>query len=125
MLGRLAKALNRSWERRGGGVFDGRYHSRALKSPRQVRNAIVYVLHNGKKHGCHRGGLDPFTSGGTFDGWSNLPIRFGEKDLRLAALPRTWLLSIGWRRHGLVRPGDAPARRRPSSRRRHFEPSAA
>jgi hypothetical protein len=22
--------------------------------------------------------------------------------------PRTWLLSIGWRRHGLVDPGEVP-----------------
>ncbi|HEU4420409.1 MAG TPA: hypothetical protein VFT55_15845, partial [Planctomycetota bacterium] len=46
---RIAKALNRLWRRRGT-VFADRYHDRILKTPREVRNALCYVLGNGKKH---------------------------------------------------------------------------
>ena len=46
---RLARGLNKLWGRWGRVVKD-RYHDRALKTPREVRNALVYVLHNVKKH---------------------------------------------------------------------------
>ena len=46
---RIAKALNKLWHHRGT-VFADRYHDRILKTPREVRNALVYVLANGKKH---------------------------------------------------------------------------
>jgi REP element-mobilizing transposase RayT len=46
---RLARQLNRSLERRGT-VFADRYHHRALTTPRQVRNALAYVLCNARKH---------------------------------------------------------------------------
>ncbi len=45
---RLARVVNRA---RGlpGQVWGDRYHSRALKTPREVRNAIVYVLMNASR----------------------------------------------------------------------------
>ncbi|MFN7669924.1 MAG: transposase, partial [Planctomycetota bacterium] len=43
LLIRLARGLNKLWGRKGK-VFADRYHDRALKSPREVRNALVYVL---------------------------------------------------------------------------------
>ena len=46
---RAARAINRALDRTGG-VWGDRYHTRALKTPREVRNAIVYVLMNVKKH---------------------------------------------------------------------------
>ena len=46
---RLAKAVNRRLGR-AGRVFTDRYHCRALRTPREVRNALVYVLLNGRKH---------------------------------------------------------------------------
>ena len=47
---RLARGLNRRLKRRGR-VFKERYHGRVLATPRQVRNALAYVLSNGRKHG--------------------------------------------------------------------------
>src|SRR5204863_6356859 len=42
---RIARALNRLWYR-SGSALDDHYHARALKTPREVRNALVYVLQN-------------------------------------------------------------------------------
>jgi len=47
---RVAKGLNKLWARRGK-VFADHYHDRILRTPREVRNALCYVLHNAKKHG--------------------------------------------------------------------------
>src|SRR5687768_2740624 len=41
---RVARALNRLWHRTGK-VFADRYHDHVLRSPREVRNAIAYVMH--------------------------------------------------------------------------------
>src|SRR6185369_3488108 len=46
---RVAKAINRVLGRRGR-VWGDRYHARALATPREVRNALVYVLANWRKH---------------------------------------------------------------------------
>src|SRR5207249_5379538 len=46
---RIAKAVNRVLGRRGR-VWGDRYHARALRTPREVRNALVYVLQNWRKH---------------------------------------------------------------------------
>ncbi|MFY9344421.1 MAG: hypothetical protein WAT39_18150, partial [Planctomycetota bacterium] len=46
---RIARALNKLWARKGK-VFADRYHGRVLTSPREVRNALVYVLGNARKH---------------------------------------------------------------------------
>ena len=71
---RTAKALNKLWSRRGG-VFADRYHDRILKTPREARNALVYVLANGKKHATEGRevtvpqAIDTFTSAPWFDGF--------------------------------------------------------
>src|SRR5262245_45496999 len=46
---RIARALNKLWRRKGK-VFADRYHDRVLTSPREVRNAIVYVMGNARHH---------------------------------------------------------------------------
>jgi REP element-mobilizing transposase RayT len=46
---RVARAVNRVFWRRGPVLAD-RYHLRVLRSPRQVRNALAYVLLNARKH---------------------------------------------------------------------------
>lgn len=102
---RFAKALNRLWTRKGK-VFADRYHERILRTPREVRNALVYVLKNHARHGIGMSGHDPFASGKWFDGWRDAPDVAG-----IAAhvsRARTWLLRIGWRRWGLVRLAEAP-----------------
>ncbi len=114
ITGKLNQLLSRE-----GSVFDGRYHMQMLKNPRSVRNALAYVLCNGRKHGEHlsvtgsRDGawIDPFSSAYYFDGWR------GRSDGRLGqpppgpspvAPPETWLLSEGWRRAGLISPTEIP-----------------
>jgi REP element-mobilizing transposase RayT len=110
---RAALALNRSLGRRGR-VWGDRYHARELRTPREVRSAIAYVLLNRQKHDARAaGGADPCSSGAWFDGWSRRP----QPPLGPApvATPRTWLASVGWRRAGLIgldeRPGVRPRRR--------------
>jgi REP element-mobilizing transposase RayT len=100
---RLARGLNRMWRRRGS-VFDDRFHSRQLRTPREVRNALNYVLHNAVKHGVALPGEpDPFTSARWFDGWRvAIGHAFPSENPLQAA--RTWLLRIGWRRWGLLDP---------------------
>lgn len=96
---RLARRLNRAW-RRLGTVFDDRYHVHPLRTPREVRNALAYVLQNARKHGIHvAGGFDPCSSARWFDGWRS-GARLFEFPSPLPAA-RTWLLNIGWRRWGL------------------------
>jgi REP element-mobilizing transposase RayT len=109
LLVRVARALNRMWGRRGS-VFSDRYHARALKTPREVRAALVYVLHNARHHGLRILGFDPYSSGPWFDGWSRRSDRHRTRSNRVLALAsgfpgakaRSWLLLLGWRLHGLI-----------------------
>src|SRR5262245_11614977 len=68
---RVAKALNRYWRRRVGSVFAERYFSRALKSAKEIRRALAYVLNNARKHGTWFSDKrpDPFSSGPWYLGW--------------------------------------------------------
>ncbi len=101
---RMAKALNKLWSR-SGSVFFGRYHAELLKTPRQVRNALRYVLENARKHAVRLapGELDPCSSAVLFDGWSHTPRECSGLSLPdLVVRARSWLLNIGWRRRGLL-----------------------
>jgi REP element-mobilizing transposase RayT len=99
---RMAKKLNALMGRRGK-VFVDRFHDRVLCTPRQVRNALAYVLCNARKHGralSQRGWRDPFSTAALFEGWAQVaPERDEETALSMRA-PRSWLLRIGWRRAG-------------------------
>jgi REP element-mobilizing transposase RayT len=103
---RLARRTNALLEIRGG-FWGDRFHSRELTSPRAVRNAMVYVLMNAKKHGIRCDGLDPLSSALWFhDGFTpRLEPRAEPPPVRDA---RTWLCSVGWRRHGLLRVDERP-----------------
>jgi hypothetical protein len=106
---RLAKAVNRILGRRGR-VWGDRYHSRLLRTPREVRHALVYVLQNWRKHLRGVRGLDPRSSALWFTGWrSRSGIPAAPSPVRA---PRTWLAAIGWRRHGLIDVDETPASRR-------------
>jgi hypothetical protein len=110
LLVRIARGLNRLWQR-SGSVFADRYDARALRSPREVRNALAYVLNNSKKHGCHLAGRDPYTFGRAFDGWKGGSPLDSPHSGTLPVLPaRSWLLAHGWRRHGLIDPAEIPGR---------------
>ena len=102
---RTARAINRLLRRRGR-VWDGRYHSHMLRKPREVRNALVYVLNNWKKHLHGVGGFDPRSSAAWFMGWKGRPPVPIEASPTLA--PRTWLGRIGWRLRGLIDPHETP-----------------
>jgi putative transposase len=114
---RIARRLNALLARRGT-VFPERYRERPLKTPREVRNALVYVLMNAHKHNVALNGLDPHSSATTFDAWRDVSIvaRASPVGSHLAEMgPSTWLLARGWRNHGLIgsweRPGSGtPAR---------------
>ena len=110
LLVRLARALNKLW-RRVGSFFWDRYHARALVTPREVRNVLVYVLNNARHHGLRIVGVDEFTSGPWFDGWSQ---RVASTTRALpGALARSWLLRVGWRRYGSIGACEAPRRAPP------------
>src|SRR6478735_10115181 len=69
LMVRIARRVNRALRRRGRFWAD-RWHGRDLEAPRQVRNALVYVLQNHKKHaGC--AALDPLSSAESFDGFAS------------------------------------------------------
>lgn len=106
---RLARRLNARLRRRGS-VFSDRYHARALRTPLEVRRALLYVLQNHQHHaGAARApALDPLSSAPYFDGFSDrTPAPFGRG--APVADPSTWLLRVGWRRHGLLRRDENPS----------------
>jgi putative transposase len=95
----FAKRLNMMLRRRGK-VWSDRWHSRELGSPREVRNALVYVFRNVAKHGTTMVGqdvVDVISSAIRFTGWT-APLSFTFDDgLRWPDTPpRTWLLESGW-----------------------------
>jgi hypothetical protein len=110
---RLARSVNRVYGRKGPALF-GRYHLRILNTPREVRNALAYVLLNARRHWKQRKGvvppvvLDVASSGAWFDGWKRSPPIAEPTAPRPVAHARTWLLREGWRDHGLVDPSEVP-----------------
>src|SRR5262245_4679232 len=115
LLIRIAKRLNRLWQRRGK-VFASRYHDRILKTPRETRNALRYVLQNARKHAAEGrevavpAAIDTFTSAPWFDGFREaFTVRGLEAIVRPVTDARTWMLTTGWRRHGLLSVHELPA----------------
>jgi REP element-mobilizing transposase RayT len=107
---RIARGLNRAWNRSGRVLVD-RFHSRVLRTPHEVRYALAYVVNNARKHDVSIATLDPFSSAAAFDGWR--AAREVRAFARRAPAPpvvtaRSWLLTVGWRRHGLVGWSETP-----------------
>jgi hypothetical protein len=102
---RVAKAVNRALGR-AGRVWGDRYHARLLRTPREVRNTLVYVLNNCRKHLRRVRGLDPCSSARWSDGWRTAiePI----PDPSPVARACTWLARVGWRRRGLIDVDESP-----------------
>jgi REP element-mobilizing transposase RayT len=107
--------------RRRGSVFPDRFHQEIIKTRKQARHALNYVLNNWRKHREDRGALqrtwnvDPFSSGAQFGGWKALEgqllmwkLREGYQPL-VVYLPRTWLLYEGWRMYGLITFDEVPS----------------
>jgi len=114
-----AKHINVEVKRKGRVVSD-RYHASVLRTPRQVRNAINYVLNNWRRHQEHRAPvaqdwlLDPFSSGANFGRWKELEGKhflFAVRDTYerlITCFPQTWLLRVGWERWGLIGAREVP-----------------
>lgn len=117
---RVAKAINRRLAR-SGRVFADRYHSRALKTPREVHRALSYVLCNANRHASRPPAwIDPCSSAALFTGWrvgvlidADLLAELCGDGSSPIAPAHTWLLSTGWRRYGRLHPDDVrgPAQR--------------
>lgn len=107
---RLAKALNKLMGRKGK-VFTDRFHSRVLRTGREIRNALAYVLCNARKHGfarnVPRSWVDPFSSAPRFAGWKRR-VMAGREPPAPTAGASSWMLRLGWRRHGLLDPAFVP-----------------
>lgn len=96
-----------------GRVMGDRYHARTLGTPREVRNALRYVLLNARRHG-RDAWFDRASSAAAFAGWSRGDAREHLSPEEMSAIrasvaaPRTWLATTGWRRHGLLDPRARP-----------------
>ena len=111
---RLARGVNGVLGRRGR-VLGDRYHARALRTPREVRSALAYVLLNWRKHSrSRRDAWDLASSGPVFDGWRGASPEDRLSRALLDAIgatrapPELWLLRVGWRRRGLIDPREVP-----------------
>jgi REP element-mobilizing transposase RayT len=124
-----AKHINREYsvkakltERRRGNVFVDRFHQEVIKTPRQARRSLAYVLNNWRKHREDRlefaksWPIDPFSSAISFDGWKereDAVVRWNRRetyDPLVVYLPKTWLLQQGWQKHGLISFDEVPSR---------------
>jgi putative transposase len=126
---RVARAVNRRLQR-AGKLFADRYHARALKSPREVRFALRYVLLNARKHerrSVPAGFVDGCSSAPWFQCFSRPQVlAFGAREARAEWLrasgstdppvvaPESWLLRNAVSAAGRARfdvdevPGVAP-----------------
>lgn len=114
---RLARAVNRVTGR-SGPVLADRYHLRLLPTPKEVRNALRYALLNARRHAATAKAtltkavrIDPASSARRFDGWKrkgSVPSALEPPATRAVSRARTWWLTAGWRRHGLLDPADVP-----------------
>jgi len=113
---RLARAYNAALRRRGH-LWSERFHSRALKTPREVRNGLVYVLMNRRKHAppakdATARAFDVCSSAWWFGGWARPPSSGPPLPIQGVPVvpPETWLARTGWKRHGLIRSDESPRR---------------
>jgi REP element-mobilizing transposase RayT len=118
-----AQHINRALSRRSrtmvrGTVFTDRYHAVVLRKPRQVRNALSYVLNNWRRHGEHARGeatawqIDRYSSAIGFDGWKERQGRPfvppEDHEPLVVRDAKVWLLTTGWRMHGLISIDEVP-----------------
>ena len=114
----LARRLNRLWNRTGK-VFLDRYHRVDKRSPREVRNAIRYVLMNARKHRpretrydvCVTNAkgeviqrtttvLDPFSTAHQVKAWLEPFVYDPIVAESPIVKPKSWLARDGWHQRG-------------------------
>jgi REP element-mobilizing transposase RayT len=111
LFSRIAMMINKATSRRGS-LFRDRHHRHELATPREVRNALVYILFNARKH-THADARtvqalhdapDPYSSAPWFTGWHEEarppPETRANSVTAQPRQPRTWLTRTGWRRAG-------------------------
>jgi REP element-mobilizing transposase RayT len=111
---RVARRVNRMLGRKGR-VFADRFHAVPVRSPRQLRNTLCYVLNNGHRHNEPRdprsNGIDPFSSAWHFEGWTHDRWRRGlspPPGEPTVAPAESWLMKKGWMKWGRIGVGEVP-----------------
>src|SRR5262249_17263383 len=119
LASRIARSVNLFCSRRGQ-LWRERYHRSDLGTPRQFRNALVYVIFNFRNHArpseeaVRARTIDPCSSGFWLDYWSSDAVRARVREQRSRAGPRptadpkTWLARVGWKVHGGVKLHESP-----------------
>ena len=113
-----ARAINRACGRKGK-VFAYRYHATPITSRRQMRNTLAYVLNNWRRHDedrrnvrTARAVVDPYSTGIWFGGWAGMEDQFFPIPPSFIPLPAAnatcWLLTTGWKAHGLIGVRERP-----------------
>ncbi len=88
-----------------GEVFNGRYHVHVLKTPRETRHALAYVLLNTSKHQKAEPAHDDYSSSRCFREWAII-VQEWKRLAKNGSRPRpdflseanSWLAKAGWRR---------------------------
>jgi len=103
---------------RRGRVFVTRYHAEIIRTPRQARHCLAYVLNNWRRHredlsgaAQRRAQVDPYSSGIAFTGWDGITGPFeipADYQPLPVAVARSWLLTDGWRKHGAIGLREVP-----------------
>ena len=119
LASRVAMAVNALLGRHGK-FWKERYHRRDLGTPRQFRNALVYVTFNFRKHASagerarRTRLLDGMSSARWIDDWKDEELVEYVREHRTragprpTALPRTWIARVGWKKLGLLDPRESP-----------------
>jgi REP element-mobilizing transposase RayT len=112
LAARFARAVNRAL-RRTGPVLRERYHPHLLRTAREVRNALGYVLAHARRHAARLGRalsravrIDSASSGAWFQGWRPGIPRPEAPGPPPVVAARTWLARVGWRHDGLLDPAQ-------------------
>jgi REP element-mobilizing transposase RayT len=107
-----AKQLNRALKRKRGTVFPKRYHATVIETPTQMRNTLVYVFNNWKKHRAdareRAWKVDFYSSAPMFDGWKTPHGHDPPREALPVVRAQSWLLREGWKRRGLIRLDEVP-----------------
>jgi REP element-mobilizing transposase RayT len=109
-----ARAIN-STSGTMGKVFAYRYHATQIRTPRQARRTLAYVLNNWRHHREDQVSermlavkLDPYATGLCFQGWTQrFVVPDGYRRLPVSP-PRTRLLQSSWARFGRLDPFECP-----------------
>src|SRR5262249_20352826 len=104
-----ARAIN-STDGRRGKVFAYRYHATQVRTPRQARCTLAYVLNNWRHHRedmvlarAFEAAVDPYSSGLSFTGWKGRRFRVPEGYTPLpVSPPATPLLRYRWTPFGRI-----------------------